>query len=101
MNKVVNLMSVKAEKEQGVKELQSFIQAAVEMNLDQVTFTIAKDKKSSDQIINTYTDFLISQAFSNYSQQELVLLISSGVLFQAREQLKDAFIEGLTKQAVI
>ncbi|MGN7942009.1 hypothetical protein [Metabacillus sp. 22489] len=94
MYKVVDLAQAIEDKETGIQELNNFIKSAVELNKGRISLAIENEVNGENPqvILDTFTDHLLSHAFSNYSQSTLLEYIANGTLFKARELLFDSLI---------
>jgi hypothetical protein len=97
--KVVNIAELNQVKNAAMESLTQFIDKAIQINKFQVAYTI--DNRGINEtvktIIHTYVDYILSQGFKQYDKEQLINLISSGVIFEARKQ----FIDKLMDEAVI
>jgi hypothetical protein len=95
----VDIAKMDSVKNAALFKIQKYITNAIEINKKQIAFTIEHRGKNEtpEQIISYYVDYLISHAFSNYDKEQLLELISSGVVFTAR----DLFIDQLINEKTI
>ncbi|MCM3444357.1 hypothetical protein [Metabacillus halosaccharovorans] len=94
MNNVVDLKKISEQKELGVQELNNYIASAVEMNKSVISLAITNRTNNADPqtILDTFTDYLLSHAVSNFSQSKLLEYIANGTLNKAREMLFNSLI---------
>jgi hypothetical protein len=97
--KVVSLTELNQIRDNAMSNLIHFIDQAIQRNKDQIAYTIDNRgiNESPKTIIHTYVDYILSHGFKQYDKDELISLISSGVIFSCRKQ----FIDGLMDEAVI
>lgn len=94
MNKVIDLTILSEQKDLGVQELNSYIASAVELNKGRISMAITNRTNGADPqtILDTFTDYLLSHAFSNFGQSKLLEYIANGTLNKAREMLFNSLI---------
>lgn len=94
MNKVIDLAIMSEQKDAGVQELNNYIASAVELNKGRISLAITNRTNNSDPqtILDTFTDYLLSHAFSNFGQSKLLEYIANGTLNKAREMLFNSLV---------
>ncbi|MGD6781354.1 hypothetical protein ACQCT3_18130 [Sutcliffiella horikoshii] len=84
-----NLATVQAERNTAME----FVTECIELNRHLVVEAInnLSNQFMPDFIIETYTDQIIAAMLANKSQQELLQMIASGKIFEARETIIHEF----------